>query len=262
MCGVGHLSVHADEQAVNVAPDARIEGRGLSVYRIDPWVDGPVLGLSSLGAVLPLIYESKLVHPHTVGDAGEINAIDRNVVGNHNKTVALVSHLQVAMAIAVPIYLDAKDVGFTKTLTEDFVVYAEVLSINSAISNAARYSVQRPRPDIYRAGANVNDPGEFLSFYSGHVASTVAALSAASMTYNYRYGYHTWPWVVTFLAGASEGVERSIAGRHYPSDNIVGALIGAAVGITVPMLHHRKSPNEITLVPEEHGGQVVWQRKF
>ncbi len=259
---IGLSKVWADNQAVNVTPDAQVPGRGHSVYRIQPWIDGPVLGAAALGSVLPLVYESRLIHPPILGDSHDINSIDRTVIGNHNKTVGYISHVEVALAIAVPIVLDMKDVGWNKTLTEDFVVYSEVLALNTSISNAARYSMQRPRPDVYRAGANVNDPGEFLSFYSGHVASTMAALSAASMTYNYRYGNHAWPWVVTFLAGATEAVERSAAGRHFPSDNLVGAILGTTIGVTVPFLHHRKSPNHITLAPEDHGAQLVWRRKF
>ncbi len=252
----------AEDQEEKGITSKKAASRELSVYQIIPWVDGPVLAAASAGAVLPLYYESTLVHPHALGDPHDINSIDRTAVGNRNKTVALFSHLQVAMAIAVPMVLDAKDVGFNKTLTEDFVVYAQVLAINSALSNAARYSVQRPRPDVYRPGANVNDPGEFLSFYSGHVASTVSALSAASMTYNYRYGRHWWPWAVTFVAGVTEAAERTVAGRHYYSDDLVGAMMGATVGIVVPMLHHRRGPNQISLAPAERGAQLVWRRVF
>ncbi len=141
-------------EGADPAGNSPVDGRGLSVYRIDPVVDGSVLGLASAGAVVPLFFESSLVHPHTLGDPRDINSIDRTVVGNHNPTVNILSDVTVALAIGVPVGLDLHTQGWNKELGEDFVVYAQVLAINSAVSNAARYSVQRPaRPDVYRPGA-------------------------------------------------------------------------------------------------------------
>ncbi len=239
------------------------DGRGLSVYRIVPAIDGPVLGIAAAGAAVPLFFESSLVHPpQSLGNPHDINFIDRTVVGNNSKTYATISHVSVALAIITPLALDLKDQGWNKVFGEDFMVYAQVLAVNSAVSNIARYSVQRPRPDVYSPGANTTDPGEYLSFYSGHVASTVAALSAASMTYGYRYGNTWWPWAITFAAGTAEAAERSMAGRHYYSDDLVGAIVGTALGISIPILHRRKKTSQVTIIPSTGGAELVWHKAF
>ena len=33
---------------------------------------------------------------------------------------------------------------------------------------------------------------------------------------------------------------RIYSGRHFPSDVAVGALVGSAIGVTVPLLHRRQ----------------------
>jgi len=237
-------------------------GPELSVYEIHPWVDGPVLGMAALGATLPVVFQSRIVHQTNPGNEHDVDWPDRQVIGNHSDFAAYASHVTVALAIATPLVFDYQDLGWSRTLAEDFTVYAEVLSIDSSINNLARYSVQRPRPEAYRQTPPPTDPGSYLSFDAGHVASTFAALSAASMTYNYRYGPHAWPWIITGVVGVSEGYMRSAAGKHFYTHHILGMAVGTSVGIIVPMLHKRKGPTSLTLVPTDHGGQLVWHRDF
>jgi hypothetical protein len=247
---------------VKSSSETRVSGRGLSVYEIRPWVDGPVLGAAALGATVPILLQSRIVHKQCPCDPNEVNSFDRPVIDNHSKVAGYASHVTVALAIATPLFLDYRDLGFSDTFKEDLLVYAEVLSIDTSINNAVRYSVQRPRPEAYRENPPPTDPGSYVSFNAGHVASTVAALSAASMTYGYRYGHRVWPWAVTAVVGISEGYLRSAAGKHFYTDDIAGLFVGATVGTVVPMLHRRKGPSQWTLVPEDHGAQLVWRREF
>jgi membrane-associated phospholipid phosphatase len=40
--------------------------------------------------------------------------------------------------------------------------------------------------------------------------------------------------------GGTTGLLRVLAGKHFPTDVIVGAVAGSAVGLTVPFLHRRR----------------------
>src|SRR5258706_8199785 len=167
------------------------EASNLSVYQIHLGLDGTIIGVAALGAALPVIYENKIIKKNCPCDSGEVNRIDRPVIQYHSPAARVAGDITVALALAVPPFLDGMDLGFKNpAFKEDFVVYAEVLSVNSAISNAFRYTTQRPRPDAYRRSPVQSQPGGFASFYSGHTASVFAALSSASMTYNLRYGPH------------------------------------------------------------------------
>jgi membrane-associated phospholipid phosphatase len=41
------------------------------------------------------------------------------------------------------------------------------------------------------------------------------------------------------VAGAGMAFLRMFAGKHFPTDVLAGATVGAAVGLTVPLLHRR-----------------------
>ena len=260
--GETHVPNAGAPQAAN--PGVPPPSRGGSVYRISPAVDIPVLSAAALGATLPLLFESQLIHQKCPCDANGVNAFDRPVVGNNNVTAGTISDYTVGLALAVPLALDGADQGFNKTFWEDIFVYAESLAINTAVSHIARYGVQRPRPTAYGANPPETRAAEFLSFYSGHTASVFAGLSAASMTYGYRYGHKAWPWIVTAGVGVGESVLRVAAGRHFYTDVIAGAVAGTAVGTLVPYFHHRYRDSGLSLEPTEDdsGIKLVWRKNF
>lgn len=235
-----------------------------SVYRINPAIDYTVLSVAALGATVPLFFESQLIHQKCPCDPNDVNSFDRPVIGNHDETAGTISQFVVVFSLVTPVVLDSADQGFNKNLAEDFLVYIEALSINTAVSHIARYGVQRARPVAYEANPPETRAGEFLSFYSGHSASVFAGLSAASMTYGYRYGHKVWPWLVTAGVGIGESVLRVAAGRHFYTDVIVGDIMGIAVGTLVPYLHRRYRDSSLTLVPtmDKPGIQLVLQKKF
>ncbi len=239
--------------------------RDLSVYKIHPAIDGTIIGVAALGAIFPLIYESKIIKKNCPCDSGEVNRIDRPVIQYHSRVARTAGDLAVGLAVALPPLLDGMDLGFkNQAFIEDFVVYGEVLAVDSAISNAFRYTTQRPRPDAYKLSPIPSQPGGFASFYSGHTASTFAALSAASMTYNLRYGPHVWPWLVTAGVGLGEGSTRILSGRHFYTDVVAGMAAGTAIGTIIPYLHERNKHSTVSITPEvsPESVQLVFSRNF
>jgi len=90
------------------------------------------------------------------------------------------------------------------------------------IANILKYSVDRTRPfetypDIEKA-VSVNSP----SFPSGHTASAFALATSLSLVYPKWYVImpsYTWAVIVAY--------SRMDLGVHYPSDILIGAVIGA-----------------------------------
>jgi membrane-associated phospholipid phosphatase len=156
---------------------------------------------------------------------------------------------------AVPLLLplvDLADIGLTRALPEDVAVFVETLAVDAALRNIVDFATARPRPRTYAGDPRyLTDPNGYLSFYAGHVATVVAALSVASYTVRQRYGEQVWPWIVTALVGGGMAAARVAAGLHFPTDVAVGAAVGAANGITIPWLHARRAraPVPIALVP-------------
>ena len=230
-----------------MVPSATIHD--LSVYHINLAIDGTIIGITALGAAVPVLMEPQIIKKQCPCDSGEVNSIDRPVIKYHSQAAANISNLTVVVALVTPPVLDRIDIGWNQTFLEDFVVYAEVLSVDSSVSNLVRYTTQRPRPDAYRVSPAPSQAADFASFYSGHTASTFAGLSAAAMTYNLRYGPNAWPWVITAGVGLMEAGGRVASGRHFYSDVAVGAVAGTAIGIAIPLLHKRNKQSKISIAP-------------
>jgi len=213
-------------------------GSGPVVYHIDPRVDAPVMIASALVIVIPALYSSRLIHPSCPCDPQAVNSFDRGAIGNHDDVADAVSSVTVGLMLAAPPVADWALLGPGKALTSDLVVYGEVLLVNGALVQIAKYAVQRPLPLTYAGDPElIQSPGGYRSFYSGHTATVVAALATAAYTIRRRYGEQVWPWLVVAGVGASVGVERVASGRHFPTDVIAGAAAGLAVGLTLPWLH-------------------------
>lgn len=110
----------------------------------------------------------------------------------------------------------------------------EMLIVAGAASLIARYGVtelirffyHRPRPFTALSDVHQLFTDSAWSFPSGH-ATFFFALATALYLYNKKWG--TW----FFIVSVAITVSRVIAGVHYPSDIIGGALIGALVGYAV-----------------------------
>jgi undecaprenyl-diphosphatase len=107
-------------------------------------------------------------------------------------------------------------------------------SLAGVFDDCFRLTLGRPRPDTL-AHAHLQDrfygplialKGGFQSFPSGHAASTFGMAVALLMT-EWRLG------ILTTLVAASVVWARMELNRHYPSDVIVGSIIGIYFGLLV-----------------------------
>lgn len=243
-------------------PEGQAPPRPRSVYQLDLWWDLPVSAVAAAGVLVPFLTTNTLVHPSCPCSASDVPWFDRWAIGHANDAADTVSTVTAGLAIVAPLVLDLVDVGASRDFLEDTVVYAEALLVNGALVSLAKYSVQRPVPRAYApAHADVvSSPSSYTSFYSGHTSVTFAALTAMSMTWTLRHGAAWWPWVVTVVVGTSVALERIYAGAHFPSDVLVGAIAGTAVGLAVPWLHARAriGPGTVRLAPIEGGVMLAW----
>jgi len=233
-----------------------------SIYRVSPIADGAVIAAGVLGIVLPYSLSASLITPRCPCDPNEVNSFDRRSIGNSSDAADVISLLTTALALGGPPLLDFLDVGSTPAFLEDMTVFAEALAVNGALVTLAKYVTRRPLPRLYAQQAPdlINSPGGYRSFYSGHTSTTFAALSVAAMSWGFRHGHSVWPWVITLLVGASVAVERVVAGYHFPTDVMVGAVVGMALGIAVPWLHARREAQAgaLSFLPRADGAGIAW----
>lgn len=228
-------------------------------YRIRPALDLPVTAGLLVAAGVPYLFPH-LITPSCPCDPATVNRFDRIAIGHRSAAASAASDVTAALAVVVPPVADALHLGLGAPLAADVTVFAETLAVNSALVVAAKYAIRRPLPLTYDGDPRyVRSQGGYRSFYSGHTSTVVSALTASAWTMRWRDGERGWPWAVVAAAGGSVGVERVLAGRHFPSDVIVGAVAGFAVGTAVPWLHRRPAGAAITLAPIP-GGVVLTGR--
>jgi membrane-associated phospholipid phosphatase len=218
--------------------------RRKSVYRISG--HSPVVALAGLGLVLlPAVFAQRLLRTKKPNRGAGVNWFDQRAIGQDSRLAEWLGNLGTALGITTPFAVDLVDTrGDRKTFLEDVVVIGQALALNGVLNQAVKYIVQRPLPETY-FGMVRNRIGKmrgYRAFYSGHVSTLATALAAGCITVRMRHGRlpWRWPWVVSAALTGAVGVGRILSGKHFPSDVLVAAPLGAAIGAAVPLLHARK----------------------
>lgn len=193
-------------------------------------------------------------------DRKQINRFDRWAAGNYDRSWTTVGDVATLSTMAVPFVVLLADEGFKNGLNDSAVV-AEAALVTSAAQVSLSFAVARPRPRVYSERAPLDsrsDANAARSFFSGHVANTMATSVAALRTLQ-RLRQPALAWI-TFGVGAAGtgvvGVSRVLSGSHFPSDVLVGAALGAGVGLALPAMHDRPLRIE-PLASADAGGLLV-----
>jgi membrane-associated phospholipid phosphatase len=183
-------------------------------------------------------------------DINSLNALDRSAVGLFDTKARLSANVMVGVVPGAFTILDIVDAGVTnwRSWLVDAVVITEAVVWSGAVQDIVRRAVRRPRPYMYQPGLDPTErdgPEATFSFFSGHTSNTFAMVTAAAFTFTLRHPHSRWRWLIWSLAIAGESTEpvlRVLAGDHFPTDCIVGALVGTSAGILFPALHRRRLP--------------------
>jgi hypothetical protein len=166
---------------------------------------------------------------------------DLSVRENYSHEAASASNVTLPLVVTVPVAAQL-GLGVGKHSLNAALVYSETLAANLALNSLSKVLFSRPRPSTYRlreAGAAPDDDW-FVSFYSGHSSTAFAA--AVSGAYLFAEGTRDPEaryllWASEIGLAAASAMLRVRAGKHYYSDVVVGALVGAGIGIGVPLIH-------------------------
>jgi membrane-associated phospholipid phosphatase len=127
------------------------------------------------------------------------------------------------LAIGIPVLLFVFSLLKKDTVMRQnsFYIGASVLS-SVIITNILKYTIDRPRPFVTYWFIEKLTGGASPSFPSGHSSDAFALATSVSLT---------WPkWYIIILSYAwagAVGYSRMDLGVHFPSDVLVGAVIGA-----------------------------------
>jgi len=227
-------------------------------YSVDWARDLSVTGVAAAGWIGPELLRNQLVNPSCPCSVRDLNPLDRSTGRVQHAAPKLASDIGIASVYALSFALDALDTGVNRddltSWLEDAVVIAQALAINGALNAVAKVSFSRPRPLLYgRPGTDpaLVDGENYASFYSEHTSGAFAAGLAYAQTFALRHPKGPARFIMyaaAFAAGSAIAALRVSAGMHFPSDVLVGAIVGSTVGMTVPWLHARHPTLQLSLV--------------
>lgn len=144
---------------------------------------------------------------------------------------------------------------------EDVVVIAEAVSLTTLATMGVKIATARERPYAWAAGGSVAADGR-ESFWSGHTCTVFTVAAAYTQVARLR-GRSGWQWqsALLFAGAAATGWLRVAADRHWLTDAGVGALVGTAAGLMVPLLAFREEGAEapaLALVPAPGGFGLIF----
>jgi len=223
-------------------------------YRMNYWLSGG-FSLAATAAniyAIPSIIKSK----HDFTDK-ELLALNKDAFNGFDKWALTQDpsqrdqFYQASDYVLPAIIVSTGVLGFDKKVRADWLrilmMYYETHAITFSLYNFSFFGPafqNKPRPYVYydnftlderRGGNNRN------SLYSGHTATAAASTFFLVKVYS---DYHPeignkkyWLYGLASIPPLVEGYLRVRALAHFPTDVMVGFMIGATVGVVVPELH-------------------------
>lgn len=190
-------------------------------------------------------------------DRSAVNWFDRSATYNYSEASATASDWLVGITIAAPLVL-LTDAEVRKGWGTFTLMYLETMTYAAFVPSFAKGPVTRYRPLIYNPDVPFevkerSDPAR--SFFSGHTTFAFASSVFLAAVYERHHrGSRSVPyvWTAALLSAGGVGYLRYDAGAHYPTDILVGAVAGTAIGLAIPYLHR----NDEKTVADPSGGPV------
>jgi len=229
--------------------------------RWDPAVDVTVVAVGATAGIL-----SEVVKPQLVPASCrwcDVDALDERVrdalrwqdPAAADAASSVVGFVVTPLAVGGLDALAAAHGGAARYAGEDLLLIAEAGVLAADVTQVAKMLVARERPFVHalspeRKTFTAQPSDNNLSFFSGHT-SLVFALATAAGTVTTMRGYRWAPavWSVGLVAASTTGYLRIAADRHWFTDVLVGAAVGAAVGVFVPLLFHSVVDGSATSPP-------------
>lgn len=190
-------------------------------------------------------------------NAETINRFDKNATLQFSPSANIQSDYTLGIIMVAPGAIAASELGrsgWSHTLIYSGM-YLETFLLTNGVKDLTKDIVQRTRPLFYNMDLTLDERAVLAaagdgrtSFYSGHTAVAFSSAVFLASTYDELYDNKTVSyalWTSGIGLATATGYLRFKAGKHFPSDILTGAIIGAAMGYWIPKAHLSDTKNWI-----------------
>lgn len=243
-----NVSTSVKFDTTQVAPAPLQDGE--PVYKIKPAIDIPLTlataGLSILG--FSKIYSKDASSESDIRSLrqSDLNSFDRWAAEVYHPDAEAPSDAIFYGAMPLPLVLFAFDKDIRQDALKVSLLYIEAMGITGVFYTGSNYYVNRYRPLAYNPNVPMDERregGATNSFIAGHpalVATSTFFTAKVFSDYHPESNLKYLFWGGAIAATTATAYWRHRAGKHFPSDLLVGTSIGALSGILVPHFHKNK----------------------
>jgi membrane-associated phospholipid phosphatase len=217
-----------------------------SQYQLRNDIDFSIIGSAIvMGEAYNIL--NKNVIPHDTASISKLNSnqifsIDKSLMADYHSDIAEISDYMLALNMTLPFVLMAdKDVGGEPL--KYGLIYLETVAITASVTGLVKNIATRTRPFVYGKNADLKmkmEKDARLSYFSGHSSWSFASAVFISSLYaklNPNSEYQSYVWGSTLALAATTATLRVVAGKHYFTDVLTGAVVGGFIGWFIPYLH-------------------------
>jgi len=229
-----------------------------SPYKCSWEKDGYIIGLGGASAATGFFLD-RSVSSLTTAEINQlsrelVNWFDRSATYNYSESAGTASDILFGVASAAPFILFANE-NMRNDWTAITLMYLETWSFIGGSTFIVKGSVERIRPFVYNPDVPMDKKltsDARKSFFSGHTTTAFASavfLSTVFSDYNPDSKWRPYVWAGSLLTASVVGYLRYEAGMHFPTDILVGAVVGSAIGYAIPWMH-RVGKENVSITPD------------
>jgi membrane-associated phospholipid phosphatase len=218
--------------------------------------DLPIMAGSAVSALAGL-WLMEQVAPLTEADIAALNpddisAFDKGATRQYRFNDANLSDYLLTFSALTPLTVLASR-PIRKEFGTVLVMYIETAAMVGGLTSISKGLFKRKRPYNYNPEVPMADKLSVdarHSFFSGHVSTSAAFTFLTAYMVNRYAERPVWKWVAwsgAVVVPGTIGYWRYTSGKHFPTDILVGYLLGGGTGILVPYLHRGQLPDEVAL---------------
>ena len=222
-----------------------------SPYKIHTALDIPTISAGSVGS-LSTRWLQRQIKPLSGIEISQLTTatiptIDLSAHSKWSPRADKISNLGTYAAMMTPGLLFFSPSIHRKDWGTIILLSAETFALTDFAVQLTKSQMLRPRPFLYNTDIVV--PEELLmdkthrfSMMSGSTAYAAAmSFTGASLFSDYHPNSKLKPyiWVAAVIIPTAIGFLRYQSGHHYPTDILVGYVVGTSIGIAIPYIHRK-----------------------